>query len=60
MRLLLDVFEPKAARGFDIEMGVNHSYLFIEYQRLSLTNFGDAKALDLSDDILVFGLAFDL
>ena len=62
MRLLLDVFEPKAARGFDIEMGVNHSYLFIEYQKLVLTNFGsDPKVLDLSQDGLVqFGLAFDL
>ncbi len=60
LRLLLDVFEPKAARGFDLEMGVNHSYLFVEYQRLSLTNFGDAKALDLSSDLVVFGLAFDL
>mgnify|MGYP002629610803 CR=1 FL=1 len=60
MRLLLDVFEPKAARGFDIEMGVNHSYLYIEYSRLALTNFGDAKALDLSDDVVILGLAFDL
>ncbi|MBP48195.1 MAG: hypothetical protein CMH53_09690 [Myxococcales bacterium] len=60
IRLLLDVFEPKAARGFDLEMGVNHSYVFIEVQRLALTNFGDAKALDLSDDLIVFGLAFDL
>ena len=60
MRLLLDVFEPKAARGFDIEMGVNHSYLYIEYSRLALTNFGDPKALDLSDDVVILGLAFDL
>lgn len=60
MRLLLDVFEPKAARGFDLEMGVNHSYLFVEYQVLSLTNFGDAKALDLSDEVIMFGLGFDL
>ncbi|MCO4763158.1 MAG: hypothetical protein KC502_16695 [Myxococcales bacterium] len=60
IRLLLDIFEPKAARGFDIEMGVNHSYLYVEYQRLSLTNFGDAKSLDLSDELIVFGLAFDL
>jgi hypothetical protein len=60
MRLLLDVFEPKAARAFDIDHGVNHSYLFVEYQRMSLNNFGDSKALDLSDDVLMFGLAFDL
>lgn len=61
MRLLLDVFEPQAARGFDMELGVNHSYLFAEFQRLSLNNFGgDKKAFDLSDDIFHVGLAFDL
>ncbi len=61
IRLLLDVFEPQAAKGFDMELGVNHSYLFIEYQRMSLNNFGtDKKVLDLSDDIVHFGLAFDL
>jgi hypothetical protein len=61
LRLLLDVFEPQAARGFDMELGVNHSYLFVEFQRLSLNNFGgDRKALDLSDDIVQMGLAFDL
>ncbi|MSP90741.1 MAG: hypothetical protein EXR79_02865 [Myxococcales bacterium] len=60
LRLLLDVFEPQAARGFDIEMGVNHSYLFLQWQRLSLTDFGSAKSIDLSDDLIHFGFAFDL
>ena len=60
VRLLLDVFEPQAGKSFDIELGVNHSYLFVEFQRMSINNFGDSKALDLSDDVLWFGLAFDL
>jgi len=61
LRLLLDVFEPQAAKGFDMELGVNHSYLFVEFQRMSLNNFGgDKKAFDLSDDLIHFGLAFDL
>ncbi len=60
MRLLLDVFEPQSARSFDIEMGVNHSYLFAEYKKLSLTDFGNPKSIDLSDDMLTFGIAFDL
>lgn len=60
LRLLLDVFEPQSARSFDIEMGVNHSYLFAEYKKLSLTDFGNPKSIDLSDDVLNFGLAFDL
>ena len=60
LRLLLDVFEPGAARSFDIEMGVNHSYLFGEYRHLVLTDWGSAKSIDLSDGVWNFGLAFDL
>lgn len=60
LRLLLDVFEPRAAKGFDLEMGVNHSYMFAEYQVVSINNFGDSKSMDLSDKVLMFGLAFDL
>ena len=60
LRLLLDSFEPGAARSFDIEMGVNHSYLFVEIQKLWLNDFGSAKSIDLSDTVLAFGLAFDL
>ncbi len=60
VRLLLDVFEPQAAKSFDIELGVNHSYLFAEFQRMSINNFGDSKAFDLSDDVIWMGLAFDI
>ncbi|MFZ4577083.1 MAG: MXAN_2562 family outer membrane beta-barrel protein [Myxococcota bacterium] len=60
LRFQLDPLEPSAARSFDIEMGVNHSYLFGEWRRLSLNDFGNSKSIDLSDDVLVFGLAFDL
>ncbi len=60
VRLLLDVFEPSAARSFDIEMGVNHSYLYAEYRVMSLNDFANPKSIDLSNDMLVFGLAFDL
>ncbi|MBI5609315.1 MAG: hypothetical protein HY902_10605 [Deltaproteobacteria bacterium] len=59
MRFLLDVLEPMAARSFDIEMGVNHSYLFAEYQMLRLNDFGNKKSLNLSDDLFTFGIAFD-
>jgi MYXO-CTERM domain-containing protein len=60
LRLLLDVFEPGAARSFDIEMGVNHSYLFAEVQKLWLNDFGSSKSINLSDTVIAFGLAFDL
>ncbi|MBM4342077.1 MAG: hypothetical protein FJ100_01675 [Deltaproteobacteria bacterium] len=60
LRFLMDVLEPSAARSFDIEMGVNHSYLYIEYDRRVLNDFGNAKSIDLSDGVFTFGLAFDL
>lgn len=60
LRLLLDVFEPGAARSFDIEMGVNHSYLFMDYQQLWMNDFGSKNSINLSDGLLSFGLAFDL
>ena len=60
LRLLLDVFEPGAARSFDIEMGVNHSYVFAEVQKLWLNDFGSSKSINLSDTAFAFGLAFDL
>ncbi len=60
LRFLLDVLEPSAARSFDIEMGVNHSYLYLEYDRRVLNDFGSGKSIDLSDGVFSFGLAFDL
>ena len=60
LRFMLDVLEPQSQRSFDIEMGVNHSYLFAEYQKMTADDFGSGKSLILSDDLFVFGLAFDL
>ncbi len=60
LRFMLDVLEPQAQRSFDIEMGVNHSYLFGEYQTTKVDDFGSGKSFDLSDDLFVFGLSFDL
>jgi len=60
MRFVLDILEPAAARSFDIEMGVNHSYLFVEYDWRNMNDFGSAKSFDLSDAIVSFGLGFDL
>lgn len=60
LRFMLDVLEPQSQRSFDIEMGVNHSYLFAEYQKMTADDFGSGKSLVLSDELFVFGLAFDL
>lgn len=56
--LLLDVLEPRLARDFDSELGINHSYLFAEYAYSKVNNFGRG-GLDLSDSHWMFGLALD-
>ncbi|QRK04725.1 hypothetical protein JQX13_31395 [Archangium violaceum] len=55
---LLDVLEPRLARDFDTDLGVNHSYLFAEYTYAKVNNFG-GQGLNLSDSYWMFGLALD-
>ncbi|WP_223635037.1 MXAN_2562 family outer membrane beta-barrel protein [Corallococcus sp. EGB] len=55
---LLDVLEPRFARDFDSDLGVNHSYLFAEYTHADVNNFG-GKGLDLGSRRWMFGLALD-
>lgn len=59
LSLLLDVFEPRLARDFDTDAGVNHSYLFIEANYADVNNFYTG-GLDLSGRYLTFGVAFEL
>jgi hypothetical protein len=55
---MLDVLEPRLARDFDTDMGVNHSYFFAEYNHRVVNNFG-GKGLNLSSGFWMFGLALD-
>ncbi|NMO20964.1 hypothetical protein HPC49_28165 [Pyxidicoccus fallax] len=55
---MLDVLEPRFARDFDSDLGVNHSYLFAEYTYADVNNFGGG-GLDLSSRRWMFGLALD-
>jgi hypothetical protein len=55
---LLDVLEPRFARDFDSELGINHSYVFAEYSYSKVNNFG-GKGFNLSDSYWMFGLALD-
>lgn len=60
LHLLLDFFEPHAAAIFDNDLGVNNSYLFVEWSAHWLNDFGSDSSFDLSDGGLVFGLAFEM
>lgn len=58
LSFMLDVLEPRFARDFDSDSGINHSYVFAEYTRAEVNNFGSA-GLNLSSRNWMFGLAFD-
>ena len=56
---LLDVIDPTAARTIDAELGINHSYVFIELHYADVTGFGAKDKLKLSDTTFNCGLAFE-
>lgn len=56
--LMLDLLEPRLARDFDTDLGVNHSYLFAEYTHAQVNNFGGG-GLDLSSRHWMFGLTLE-
>lgn len=59
LMLQLDWMEPRAARTFDNEYGVNHSYLFFEWYWAWLDGFGDERRMNLGDSTWVAGLALE-
>lgn len=65
LMFLLDVLDPRLARDFDTGVGVNHTYIFGEFNFAEINNFGRTTssghlaALDLSARYWMFGLAFE-
>ncbi len=59
VKFLLDSLAPHMAQSFDLDMGVNDSYLFGEYIVTTIDDFGDRKSIDLSSEYLQFGISFD-
>ena len=56
LQFLLDVLDPATARTFDIEVGVNRTYLFVEW---AVSWIGIlTPGLDLSDNSIRAGLMF--
>jgi hypothetical protein len=54
---MLDVLEPRLARDFDSSMGVNHTYLFAEFNAMNADSFGNR--VDLSSNYWMFGISFE-
>ncbi|MBW2733023.1 MAG: hypothetical protein JRH20_11580 [Deltaproteobacteria bacterium] len=57
--LLLDVFEPQSAKTLDMDLGVNHTYIFIELYHLDANGFSGETALNVGDTSFLAGLAIE-
>ncbi len=58
LSFMLDFLEPRLARDFDTNAGVNHSYLFAEYNVQRIDDFG-GPGFDLSSRHWMFGFAVE-
>jgi hypothetical protein len=60
LSLDLNLFDTYTARNFDNQMGVNHTYLFVEYYSLLLDGLGiQADPLRVGSSGVAFGLTFE-
>lgn len=59
IQFLLDALAPSMAREFDIEVGVNNSFLFAEFMYTELNDFGSSESINLGDAAFSFGLMFE-
>lgn len=59
IKILLDVFAPRMAQTFDVDAGVNNSYLFAEVVYADISDFGSDTSFQLGDLVFLFGMAFE-
>jgi hypothetical protein len=57
MMLRLDFIDRAAAVDLDRNTGINHTYVFAEWQFSHLDGFGSAKRLSVGDDTFLVGFA---
>lgn len=57
--LRLDFIEPAAAKRLDQLTGINHTYVFGEFQLTHLDNFGSRRSISLGDATWFAGLAIE-
>jgi hypothetical protein len=50
MALLLDFFDRGVARDMDRDTGINDTYIFVDFTKSFITDFGSSKSWDLSDN----------
>lgn len=59
LSFLLDIIDPGAARELDSEIGVNHTYLFIEAAHFDASGLGKRNVLRVGDTTWLAGLMFE-
>jgi hypothetical protein len=59
LMLRLDFIERASAVDLDRLSGINHTYLFAEWQFSRLNNFGAGSAMSIGDDTFLVGLAIE-
>lgn len=57
--LRMDFLEPGTAKKLDRLTGINHTYIFGEYQLSRINNFGVGQVLDVGDSTWFAGLAIE-
>jgi hypothetical protein len=60
--LLLDNFDKQAAMQLDNELGINNTYVFLEWMKADLSGFGGSKtdSLNVGTTTWVLGLAIEM
>jgi hypothetical protein len=59
LMLRLDFLEPGTAKKLDNLTGINHTYIFGEYQLMRLANFGHPNAIAVGDGTWFAGFAIE-
>jgi hypothetical protein len=59
LALALDFIDSGSARELDSETGVNHTYLFAEWDKYQVSGLGQAGRLHVGDSTWVAGLMFE-
>jgi len=57
--LVLDKFDPDAARQLDLDAGINHTHLFFEFGTWVVDGLGQANRLHVGDSTWTAGLMFE-
>jgi hypothetical protein len=58
LSMVLDFFDPEAARDFDNELGVNHTSLIFQYTYADISGLGMADRMHVGDSNWSLGLMF--